>query len=143
MDRGSVSAGAACAVVLGASATLVVLALATARGVTHLGGSSYDTEFANPTWWWAGLGLFVPVGIAAYRHPRFFLAFVAAALVPQAVLPAVDIYRRHQAGWADPMEGFGFFIPVLMLPVFAFAAAGGAMIGEWRQGRRTGAAPNT
>lgn len=83
------------------STVLVVLALQTATGVTYLGGSSYNTEFANPTWWLAGFLLFVPIYLSSRRYPRHAAISVVAALVPQFALPTVVVYRYTAGGWGS------------------------------------------
>ncbi|MFI7577450.1 hypothetical protein [Micromonospora sp. NPDC049497] len=129
-----VPAGRALLCVLLISTTLVVLALQTASGVTHLEGSSYNTEFAEPTWWLAGFLLFVPVYLASRRYPKLAVVAVIAAVGPQFALPAVVVDRYVEGGWGDGLEGFGYVLPILMTPVFAVAAAAGAAIG-WRKQR--------
>jgi hypothetical protein len=119
--------------VLGLSTILVVLSLQTASGITYLGGTSYQTEFANPAWWIAGFLLFIPVCVASWRHPRLAPGYVIAALGPQVVLPAVVVHRYAVTGWDDGLEALGYLYPILMLPLFFAAAALGSVLGKRRQ----------
>ncbi|MCF0096648.1 hypothetical protein B0E54_05515 [Micromonospora sp. MH99] len=114
------------------STVLVVLALLTATGVTHVSGSSYKTEFAHPLWWQAGFFLFVPVFLSSYLYPKRAAASVVAALVPQFVLPTVVVYRYVHGGWGDGLEIFSYVPPILMTPQFAAMAAFGAWLGRRR-----------
>jgi hypothetical protein len=131
--EGFFSAGLTLVGVLGLSTMLVVLALRTAGGITYLGGTSYQTEFANPRWWDAGFILFAPIFLASWRHPRLAAVYVIAALGPQVVLPAVVAHRYAVTGWADGLEIFGYLFPLLMAPLFSVAAALGAVVGKRRQ----------
>ncbi|GAB3952517.1 hypothetical protein [Micromonospora vulcania] len=112
------------------STVLVVLALQTATGVTHLAGTSYNTEFANPAWWNAGFLFFLPIFLSSYRYPKHAAMSVIAALVPQFALPTVVVYRYIDGGWGSGLEFFGYVAPILMTPLFATAAAVGAWLGR-------------
>ncbi|MEU4333926.1 hypothetical protein AB0F59_04795 [Micromonospora lupini] len=127
-------AGLAPLCVLLISTALVVLALQTATGVTYLGGTSYETEFANPTWWMAGFFLFLPIYLVSYRYPKHAAISVVAALVPQFVLPTVVVHRYVDGGWGDGLESLGYVAPILMTPMFAATAAFAAWHG--RRNRR-------
>ncbi len=119
--------------VLALSAGLAALSLLTASGITQVGPTSYHTEFANPTWWYTGFLLAVPLFVASMRYPRFAVAFVVAALIPQVILPAVVVDRYASSRWGDGLEYFGYLIPILMVPFFAGVATFGALLGRSRR----------
>jgi hypothetical protein len=114
---------AAIAGLFGLSAGMAAIALETASGVTQIGPNSYETVWADESWWFAAFLLFIPVAVAAWRYPRFAVGFVAGALVPQFALPALVIRRAVDAGWGDPLLPMGFLAPLLMTPLFGFAAS--------------------
>lgn len=123
--------------VVALSAGLVALSLLTASGITQVGPTSYHTEFANESWWMAGFLLAVPLFLASMRYPRWTVAFVVAALIPQVILPTVVVERYASTRWGDGLEFLGYLAPVLMVPLFAGLAAAGALLGRHRQRRPT------
>lgn len=128
------------AVVLAAtSAGLVAMALGTASGVTQVGPTSYETEFANSAWAAAGFLLLVPVGAASWVHPGCTPFFILAAIAPQAALPQLQSDRAIAAGWGDPLPGLGYLTVILMVVLFASAGVAGAIAGiRHRQARLAG-----
>jgi len=118
------------------STVLVVLSLQTATGVTYLGGTSYETEFMNSTWGQAGFLLFVPIFLLSRRHPKQAAISVIAAIVPQFALPTIVVYRYIDGGWGSGLEFLAYLMPILMLPLFAAAAAAGAWLGRRKQRRQ-------
>ncbi len=120
-----------------AQATLAVLSLATASGVTYLGGSSYETEFAHPGWWWASLLLAVPVGLLSWWRPRIAAPLVLAAAVPQLALAHEVVQRYDESGWSDGLEVLAYVVAVFVVLVLAVAALAGALLGRASTSRGT------
>ena len=102
--------------VLALSAGVAVLALATARGVVPLGGSSFETEFISP-WWWLAFLLAPLPAVAARRRAATGLAAGAALVVPQFVAAAVCVQRYRSSGWSDGLEVFAYLHPLLLTVV--------------------------
>ncbi|MEV4283298.1 hypothetical protein [Actinoplanes xinjiangensis] len=107
------------------SGGLVALALATAKGVTQVGPTSYEAEFSNPVWVWAGMLLVVPVFLAAWRHPDFKGFFALAALIPQYIEPAVEMQRYAAVGFGEGLPALGFLWPIMLTPLVIWAAIRG------------------
>ncbi len=99
--------------VLALSSGIAVLALATASGVTALGGGSYETEFISGWWWLAWLLIPIPV-LAARRRPRAAVLQAGALVLPQFVAAAVCVSRYRSSGWSDGLEIFAFLQPGLL-----------------------------
>ena len=109
--------------VLGASSAVAVLALATARGVTRLTGTTYETEFIS-AWWWLAF-LLVPVpALAARRRPGAAAVQGVALVVPQFVAAAVCVGRYRSSGWGDGLEAFAYLHPLLLSAVTAALVVG-------------------
>ena len=102
--------------VLVVSTGVAALALGTARGVTPLGGNSYDTEFISAWWWLAWLVAPAPV-VAAGRRPAVAARQTVALVLPQFGAAAVCVARYRSSGWADGLEGLAFLFPVLLTVV--------------------------
>jgi hypothetical protein len=99
--------------VLAVSAGIAALALALARGVVPLGGSSYRTEFISPWWWLAFLLVPVP-GVVARTRAATAAAATAALVVPQFAAAAVVVGRYRSSGWGDGLEVFAYAHPLLL-----------------------------
>lgn len=105
-------------VVLGAllvSVAISVLALATATGPVHLGGSSYDTDhaYAGPLWslaWW----LPALPAITACFSPRLALWVGGAVVVPQLVTAGVVVHGYVDGGWGSGLEFYAFAMPIAL-----------------------------
>ncbi|MGY1652413.1 hypothetical protein [Geodermatophilus sp. SYSU D01119] len=104
--------------VLALSAGVAVLALATARGVVPLGGSSVETEFISP-WWWLAFLLAPLPAVAARRRTATGLAAGVVLVVPQVVAAAVCVQRYRTSGWGDGLEVFAYLHPLLLTVVTA------------------------
>ncbi|GIF42392.1 hypothetical protein [Actinoplanes xinjiangensis] len=115
------------------SGSLVAFALATAKGLTQVGPYSYEAEFSNPIWVWAGMLLIVPVFLAARRHPGFKGFFALAALIPQFIEPAVEMERYAVAGYGEGLPALGFIWPIMLTPLFIWAATRGGETGAKRR----------
>lgn len=103
-------------VILTLSAGIAVLALVTARGVTPLGGDSYETEFISGWWWLAWVLIPTPV-LTARRRPRAAALQTGALVLPQFVAAAVCVSRYRSSGWSDGLEIFAFLQPALLTAV--------------------------
>jgi hypothetical protein len=104
---------AAVLAVLALSTAVAVLALATARGVTPLGGGSYDTDFL--TAWCLLSWLLAPVpATVGRRHPATALTQTVALVLPQFVAVTVCVARYRSSGWSDGLEGLAYLHPVLL-----------------------------
>ncbi len=101
---------------LALSAAIAVLALGTARGVTALGGGSYETEFITAWYWLAWLLIPVPA-LAARWRPHAALAHTVALVLPQFVAATVCVARYRSSGWSDGLEVLIFVHPILLTVV--------------------------
>ncbi len=66
--------------------------------------------------------LVIPVFLATRRWPRFAVAWIAAAAVPQFVAAYETVDRYVRSGWSDGLEIFTFLWPIGMTGAFAIAA---------------------
>ncbi|WP_448641535.1 hypothetical protein [Geodermatophilus sp. URMC 63] len=103
-------------VLLALSTAVAVLALVTARGVVHLGGDSYRTEFVSG-WWWLAFALAPVPALTARRRPAAARAPTLALVGPQVVAAAVCVARYRSSGWGDGLEVLAFLHPLLLTAV--------------------------
>ena len=128
--RDRLAAPAVIAGVFAVSALLAAISLATAEGVLEVEPGSFRNEWANAAWWLAAIGLFLPVTVASYRRPRWAVAFLAAAVIPQFWAPWQIIERATAADHGDPLLGMAFLAPVFMTVVFGLSALAAALAGR-------------
>jgi hypothetical protein len=109
-------------VLLALSTAVAVLALVTARGVVHLGGDSYRTEFVSGWWWLAFLLAPAPALVGGGRTAAT-RALTLALVGPQVVAAAVCVARYRSSGWGDGLEVLAFLHPLLLTVVTAALVA--------------------